>query len=590
MENTSLAQYETILYAESYNDFMNAAAEQRQTLIGGLIKKLAAAGITADETHIKQRINAVHKWHQLNSQGFANAEQLAQNGVDGETARICGLHAGNPAEFSRLKGAVTPLCTLPPKNDVPFSALPPKVSAGGGSGTTAVTGKKKLAFVIFAVLSVILIIVVVILNIGLNANKEISSHVKGGYNYYEKGDFDKAIEEYDKAIELKADYAEAYNGRGMSYDELGKYDKAIADYDKAIELDPDYSIAYNNRANTYINLEKYDKAKADCDKAIELKPDYAAAYCNRGIAYRKSGKYDKAIADYDKAIKLDPDYSIAYNNRANAYISLEKYDKAKADCDKAIELNPNISEAYNNRGYCYDEFGDYDKAIADYDKAIELDPDYSIAYNNRGYAYENLGNYDKAVADYKKAFELDSDNTKAANNLKRVEGKRDSSSGGEYGDDYSGYDDSYDGYRGQDGGELGGGNYGESAPDWVYYGGNVTVRQVADNPGTAPVNDYSGAYWFPSDGLKYYLDRNGNAFVTNGGKQYSLDSNGNLYINGVYNSTYDFDAPPAMSQTAVMNYMSEYRAIIIARYSGLDISTVQEILASLDYELRFPNG
>jgi tetratricopeptide (TPR) repeat protein len=66
-----------------------------------------------------------------------------------------------------------------------------------------------------------------------------------------KGDYDKAIEYYHKAIELKPDDAVAYYNLGCAYDNKGDYDKAIKSYNKAIELKPDDAVAYNNRGNAY---------------------------------------------------------------------------------------------------------------------------------------------------------------------------------------------------------------------------------------------------------------------------------------------------------------------------------------------------
>ena len=78
----------------------------------------------------------------------------------------------------------------------------------------------------------------------------------------------------------------------------GDYDRAIADYNKALELDPKDATAYNNRGFTYDNKGDYDKAIADYDAAIRLNPEYARAYNNRGFTYDKKGDYDRAIADY----------------------------------------------------------------------------------------------------------------------------------------------------------------------------------------------------------------------------------------------------------------------------------------------------
>ena len=114
-------------------------------------------------------------------------------------------------------------------------------------------------------------------------------------------------EEYDKAIELNPNHADAYYKRGDVYDEMGEYGKAIADYNKAIELDPNHALAYYNRGCAYGEIGEYEKAIADYNKAIELNPNDADAYYNRGLAYHGKGEVPKAVSDLEKCIGLSTD-------------------------------------------------------------------------------------------------------------------------------------------------------------------------------------------------------------------------------------------------------------------------------------------
>lgn len=79
-------------------------------------------------------------------------------------------------------------------------------------------------------------------------------------------------------MELNPKHVLAYNNRGNAYDNLKEYDKAIEDYDKAIELDPKFAYTYNGRGITYYKKGNYDKAKKDFDYAIKLDPDFSYAY------------------------------------------------------------------------------------------------------------------------------------------------------------------------------------------------------------------------------------------------------------------------------------------------------------------------
>ena len=204
-----------------------------------------------------------------------------------------------------------------------------------------------------------------------------------------------------------------YNNRGNTYFNLKKYNKAIEDYSKAIDLNPDNPSYYNNRGDTYFNLKEYDKAIEDYSRAIDLNPDNASYYNNRGDAYFNLKKYNKAIEDYSKAIDLNPDNASYYNNRGNAYFNLKEFEKAINDCNRAINLNPKKSLYFYNRGISYKNLKQYEKAINDYNKAIDLNPDYVSAYNNRGTAYFNLGEFEKAIEEYDKAIELDPNNSYA---------------------------------------------------------------------------------------------------------------------------------------------------------------------------------
>ena len=93
------------------------------------------------------------------------------------------------------------------------------------------------------------------------------------------------------------------------------YDKAIADETKAIEINPRYVLAYANRGIAYGNKGDYDKAIADETKAIEIDPRYANAYANRGIAYEKLGRKIEAIADYRSTLALSQSNRAAASRR-----------------------------------------------------------------------------------------------------------------------------------------------------------------------------------------------------------------------------------------------------------------------------------
>lgn len=100
--------------------------------------------------------------------------------------------------------------------------------------------------------------------------------------------------------------AVAYKARGSAYHEKGQYDRAVADYTKAIQLNPIYANAYNGRAWAYLKLGEAKKALSDSNKALSLSPQYAPAFDIRGHILEALGQEDNAIADFRRALELDP--------------------------------------------------------------------------------------------------------------------------------------------------------------------------------------------------------------------------------------------------------------------------------------------
>jgi tetratricopeptide (TPR) repeat protein len=206
--------------------------------------------------------------------------------------------------------------------------------------------------------------------------KDAPTYAIRGFVWYKKGEYDKAIADYDKAIDLDPKHSLNYADRGLVWSEKGQYNKAIADYDKAIDLDPKHTEDYYNRGQVWSKKGEYDKAIADYDKSIELDPKHAATYTNRGLTWSKKGEYNKAIADYEKAIDLDSKNDVALNNKA--WILATCPNKKFRDGRKAVELAQKAVElksSYFHLGTlaaAFAEVGNFKEAITYQEKAIEL--------------------------------------------------------------------------------------------------------------------------------------------------------------------------------------------------------------------------
>ena len=146
----------------------------------------------------------------------------------------------------------------------------------------------------------------------------------------------------------------AHNNRGAAYVSLGQYQLAIDDFNRAIRINPDTDLPYHNRGAIYGKLlGQYQLAIDDFNRAIRINPYFIIAFNDRGVAYTRMGLYQKAIDDFNEAIRLKPDYANAFNNRAYAYLNYGDHVSCCRDAKKACALgNCKALEWAKGKGLC----------------------------------------------------------------------------------------------------------------------------------------------------------------------------------------------------------------------------------------------
>ena len=177
----------------------------------------------------------------------------------------------------------------------------------------------------------------------------------------------------------------AHNNRGDAFSAKGEFDRAISDYDLAIKFNPTFSKPFNNRGVAYQKKGEYDRAIKDFDEAIKLSPDYARAFANRAETNQRRHEFQQAARDYDDAIRLQPDLEAVWNGRCWARAIIGELQPALADCNKALLIQPNDAAAFDSRGLIYLKMGQIESAIEDYNSALRRTEDGECAFG-RGLA------------------------------------------------------------------------------------------------------------------------------------------------------------------------------------------------------------
>lgn len=196
---------------------------------------------------------------------------------------------------------------------------------------------------------------------------------------------EKALEDFNAAIEKGYQESHAYSSRGLFHAATGNPDKAIEDYNEAIERDPEDIAPLINRAAARVLLGKFDEAASDYTAALKQRPNNASLLRQRALAYKSAQEFDKAIEDFTAILDEKPDDLQAIMGRGYIHFQKLDFEKAAESFSNALEINDKDPVAWNNRGYNRYQLGQVKDALGDYDKAIELAPEYGLALQNRAW-------------------------------------------------------------------------------------------------------------------------------------------------------------------------------------------------------------
>jgi len=229
--------------------------------------------------------------------------------------------------------------------------------------------------------------------------------------------FDKAVEQYTKALSVNPEYAEAHNNLGIALHNLNLLKDAVRSYIAAININPDYAEAHNNLGNAQSKLGQLSEAIKSYESALILRPNFNDAFNNLSFAHKELGSLKEAVKSYEKITKINPQFAEAYNNLGVALIGLNKIDDAVLNYHRALEINPDFAEAHNNLGIAQRKKNKINNAIKSFKMAINLNPKYFQAHLNLGSSLHAIGQLEHSVNSYKAAIAINSDNAEVYNDL-----------------------------------------------------------------------------------------------------------------------------------------------------------------------------
>jgi tetratricopeptide (TPR) repeat protein len=227
-----------------------------------------------------------------------------------------------------------------------------------------------------------------------------------GYSLLVLGRYEKALEVYERVIQLAPTDANAYHRKGIALNRLGRNKEALEVYEQAIRLDPTYAEVYYNKGIALGDLGRNKEALLAYEQAIRLDPTHAEAYYHKGVALSRLGRNEEALVIYEQATRLDPKNADAHYNKGIILGKIGRYEEALLAYEQVIRLAPTDARAYMEKGNMLSKLGRNEEALVIYEQAIRLDPKNAHIPYNKGVALGRLGRYEEALLAYEYAIQL----------------------------------------------------------------------------------------------------------------------------------------------------------------------------------------
>ena len=246
--------------------------------------------------------------------------------------------------------------------------------------------------------------------------KYAKAHSRLGLAYFASGEYSKAVEAYEMALEIDPENEWSHTHLEKAKDKLKALNDVVESDEEKVEniyvvneadgsetspswrgIDPEPSMEEeegdgddwpspfdeNTGKESGIEGEAAESEVSAVNEVVETEEEIAEKACqadshkDRGNQSMSNKEYEKALEHYNAAIQISPAgprSHVYYSNRAAAYCYLAEYDAATADCESSIALSPTYEKAHARLGLSLFFRGEYQHAIEAYTKSLELDP------------------------------------------------------------------------------------------------------------------------------------------------------------------------------------------------------------------------
>ena len=222
-------------------------------------------------------------------------------------------------------------------------------------------------------------------------------HYESALDYFERGNYEKALQQIDNAIQKSPTNPDYYSTKGVFLHRMNDIARAIEAYESAIRVFPSHTFSHYNLGIIYMKEGKILQAIQQWEEVIRNKPDDVDSIFNIAVALSQLGKVKQAIPFYEKILKLDSSHVMTHQNLGVIYRDERDYPMAKRHFKILKDLDSTYSEIVEKEIFRCEEQEFLDNLEKELKQAIRsIDPSYN---NDIGKSLSALidQDYDKAL-------------------------------------------------------------------------------------------------------------------------------------------------------------------------------------------------
>jgi tetratricopeptide (TPR) repeat protein len=218
--------------------------------------------------------------------------------------------------------------------------------------------------------------------------------------------WENTITLFKHALAVNGDHYLLHDYLGIAYLADKQYQAALIEHDRSIEIESRYPNAHQNRGAALLELGEADAAIAALQRALKLDPDHVAAQINLSAALLQAGAIEPAKAAYHRAIEMDPEEPRSHHALALIYAQHGSPGESLQYFQRALQLRHNFPDAHNNFATTLALLGEFEKAEKHYRLAVSQDSDYVMAQVNLASFLARQGRNQEAVQEFQKVLRI----------------------------------------------------------------------------------------------------------------------------------------------------------------------------------------